>query len=71
MTTAASAGTNRAGCGCTVCRSCSGTGNIAVDDPMASEGWDLETCPDCGGRGVDECDQCAQERRDYEDEFYG
>lgn len=52
-------------CACIRCDTCKGLGNVCMDDPQASEGWDLETCPDCHGTGISEkCEECQEAELD-------
>lgn len=49
------------GCRCSSCSMCGGRGTIRVECSahFSPDGYELESCDECGGSGIaDECDYC-------------
>ena len=59
-------------CKCERCDTCGGTGHIwrHMDGDISPTRCDdldeLVTCPDCNGRGIDECEECAMAEEEEE-----
>lgn len=49
-------------CKCVTCDYCHGSGTVRVRDDSQPEGWDLDTCDECSGGIVEECDYCRDAR---------
>jgi DnaJ-class molecular chaperone len=57
-------------CACVACWDCKGTGRIEYRTGLYPE-WDLETCPQCDGSGIEAvCAHCQdQHERDEAEEY--
>ncbi len=65
-------------CECIVCSECNGTGTVwtsftgeYLGNHRCDDMDNLESCDECNGSGIaEECDQCAELRREEEEKDY-